>query len=170
MASIDELNESPYEAAVEIFTRCCGATRWAQGMAARRPFQTEQEVFTASDQLLDDLSDEDWLEAFRHHPKIGDISALRAKFASTATWAQGEQSGTASASEKVLQGLAQGNADYEAKFGFIFIICATGKSAAEMLEALQARLPNEAAMELRVAAGEQRKITRLRLAKLLASG
>lgn len=168
MPSLSHLNFLDKSEALEAFTRCCGASRWAAAMEARRPFASTHEVTAAADGELDQLSPEDWLEAFRHHPKIGDISALRAKFASTANWAQGEQSGTASADEATLQGLAAGNDAYEAKFGFIFIICATGKSAAEMLSALEARLPHTAAEELEIAAGEQRKITHLRLAKLLS--
>src|SRR5204862_1877936 len=107
------------------------------------------------------LARDDWLEAFRHHPKIGDLSSLRAKFASTSAWAAGEQASAAGAGEEVLEGLAAGTARYEATFGYIFIVCATGKSAREMLDLLSARLGNDAPAELAIAAGEQRKITNL---------
>jgi 2-oxo-4-hydroxy-4-carboxy-5-ureidoimidazoline decarboxylase len=110
----------------------------------------------------------DFLEAFSHHPKIGDISSLIEKFTSTAHLAVSQQGSVTAASEEVLQGLAKGNADCEQKFGFIFIVCATGKSAAEMLELLQNRIPYNGEIELQIAACEQTKITRIRLGKLLA--
>ena len=108
----------------------------------------------------------DWLEAFAAHPRIGDLDALRKKFASTANWCAGEQAGVAAADEAVLTALADGNRAYEARFGYIFIVCATGKSAAEMLAILTARLANDPEVELKVATAEQAKITRLRLEKL----
>ncbi|RZK26134.1 MAG: OHCU decarboxylase, partial [Hymenobacter sp.] len=114
------------------------------------------------------LSEADWREAFTHHPKIGDVSALREKFASTATWAAGEQGAVRQASQSTLEALAAGNEAYAQRFGYIFIVCATGKSAAEMLALLQARLPHEPAQEIKIAMSEQAKITRLRLEKLLA--
>jgi 2-oxo-4-hydroxy-4-carboxy-5-ureidoimidazoline decarboxylase len=113
------------------------------------------------------LGDGDWLEAFGHHPPIGaDVDALREKFQATADWSSGEQEAVASADESVLEALAQGNRDYESRHGFIFIVCASGKSAAEMLAILRSRMDNAPADELRIAAGEQAKITRLRLDKL----
>ena len=148
--------------------RCCGSSKWVEGMLTGRPFESWEAVLSTGDQAFEILRENDWLEAFRHHPKIGDIASLREKFAATAAWAGGEQAGTAGASEAVLLDLAAGNAAYEARFGFIFIICASGKTAAAMLAALQARLPNDAATELPIAANEQRKITRLRLEKLLS--
>ncbi len=113
-------------------------------------------------------TDADWLEAFAAHPRIGDVDALRAKFAATAAWASGEQAGVAGASESTLRALAEGNRDYEAKFGHIFIVCATGKTADEMLGLLRERLANEPDAELAVAAAEQAKITAIRLRKLLS--
>ena len=125
-------------------------------------------------ELLEDAEDEwwkcrqaDWKEAFTHHPKIGDIDSLRKKFASTADWASGEQSGVNKATEETILALAEGNKLYEEKFGFIFIICATGKSAEEMLAQLQQRLQNEPDEEIIIAADEQNKITKLRIEKLL---
>lgn len=114
-----------------------------------------------------DLDESDWLQAFAAHPKIGDVESIRRKYAAQATWSLQEQTGVHGASEAVLQGLAAGNAAYEAKFGFIFLVCATGKSAAELLAILTARLPADRASELRVAASEQAKITALRLRKWL---
>jgi 2-oxo-4-hydroxy-4-carboxy-5-ureidoimidazoline decarboxylase len=149
--------------------RCCGASRWVVGVNGRRPFRDAASVFAAARDVFAELTEPDWLEAFRHHPRIGDIDSLRKKFATTREWAAGEQSGAAGAAEETLQALAEGNHLYEERFGFIFIICATGKSADEMLQLLRARLPNERSMELRLAAAEQEKITHLRLEKLLAS-
>lgn len=154
------------DAEAEMF-RCCGASRWASQMAAARPFGDINAVIQASEALWPDLSEEDWRKAFTHHPKIGDIEGLRSRFADTRVWAAGEQSGSEAASEQILQALAAANAAYEKKFSYIFIVCATGKSAGEMLALLQARLGNEPALELAVAAAEQKKITRLRLEKLL---
>ncbi len=112
-------------------------------------------------------SESDWKEAFSHHPKIGDLASLTKKFASTAKWATGEQGGVNMATKETLGALAEGNRLYEAKFGYIFIVCATGKSADEMLVILQSRLQNSPETEIQVAADEQQKITRLRLEKLL---
>jgi 2-oxo-4-hydroxy-4-carboxy-5-ureidoimidazoline decarboxylase len=169
MSAVSVLNGLEPQAFTEGLIRCCGSQRWADAMLAARPFVSEAALFEVSDEAWAATSEADWLEAFRHHPKIGDRESLRQKFASTATWAANEQSGTSAASEDVLAALAEGNEAYERKFGFIFIVCATGKTAAEMLELLQARLPNDRETELRIAAGEQHKITRLRLEKWLQS-
>ena len=146
--------------------RCCGARRWAERMTALRPFATHDALFAAAEVIGRSLSPDDWREAFAAHPKIGDIDALRAKFAATAAWAAGEQSGVAAASDAVLRGLAAGNREYEARFGYIFIVCATGKSAEEMLGILRQRLGNEPDAELAIAAAEQAAITGIRLRKL----
>ncbi len=138
-------------------------------MAQRFPFQTKEEVFAAAEEVWFKLLPNDWLEAFAHHPKIGDVESLRAKFASTRQWAEGEQAGVSEASEAVLQALAEGNTEYENKFGYIFIVCATGKTAEEMLAILQSRLLNDHAAELQISAIEQSKITKIRLEKLLNS-
>ena len=108
-----------------------------------------------------------WREAFTHHPRIGDVAVLRERFASTAVWARGEQAGVAAADERTLAALAEGNRAYEARFGYVFIVCATGLKADQMLAMLNARLSNDAETEMRIAAEEQMKITRLRLEKLL---
>ncbi len=136
-------------------------------MAGRRPFAGIDALLKAASEFWAGLSPSDWLEAFRHHPRIGDKESLRRKFASTGAWASQEQAGTAGADEEVLDELARSNALYEEKFGFIFIVCATGRSAGEMLADLKKRLGNDPEAELRVAAAEQDKIIRLRLLKLL---
>jgi len=147
--------------------RCCGCKRWSEKLIAGRPFRSQEHLYQSSDQIWSKLSYADWLEAFNHHPKIGDLSALKAKFASTSEWAAGEQRGVALADDKVIEALATGNDAYEKKFGYIFIVCATGKSAAEMLALLQDRLANCAEDEIKIAMQEQNKITRLRLEKLM---
>lgn len=163
---LDAFNALTYDEAMKDLVRCCGARRWAEQMAARRPFRSVDDVFAAAAQVWDRMDRPDILQAFSHHPRIGDVAGLRAKFASTSQWATGEQAGVQAAPDEVLTRLARGNELYEEKFGYIFIVCATGKTAAEMLQLLEQRLPNRAADELKIAAGEQAKITRIRLGKL----
>jgi 2-oxo-4-hydroxy-4-carboxy-5-ureidoimidazoline decarboxylase len=123
---------------------------------------------------LEDLAEEkwyectqaDWKEAFQHHPKIGNIQSLKEKYSDTKEWASNEQSGVEAANDNTLAALAEANEMYEKKFGYIFIVCATGKSAAQMLDILNSRLPNDEATEIQIAAEEQLKITKLRLEKL----
>jgi 2-oxo-4-hydroxy-4-carboxy-5-ureidoimidazoline decarboxylase len=167
--TIEELNRLPDEKARAELERCCGARRWIAGMLARWPFADPEALVGAASEVWRGLGPEDWCEAFTHHPRIGDMEALRKRFATTAAWASAEQAGTASASEEVLRSLAEGNRRYEERFGHIFIVCATGKSAREMDALLRARLGNDPETELRIAAGEQEKILRLRLEKLLSS-
>ena len=166
MASIESLNALPSEIARGEFLRCCGATLWADAMTARRPFADEAELFAAAAESFRSLARADWLEAFAGHPKIGDLNSLRSKFAHTAAWSEQEQGTVAAAAEATIRDLAAGNLAYEQKFGHIFIVCATGKTAAEMLALLQSRLPNSADDELCNAAAEQEKITQLRLRRL----
>jgi 2-oxo-4-hydroxy-4-carboxy-5-ureidoimidazoline decarboxylase len=127
------------------------------------------DIILNAEHAWSECTESDWLEAFSHHPKIGDVSALREKFATTADWASKEQSGTKNASEGILSELADLNNRYEQRFGFIFIVCATGKTAGEMLDLLKSRIHNTRDAEIRIAAAEQLKITKLRLRKLLAS-
>jgi len=165
LTTINSWNE---ETAREALTRCCGSGRWVDEMIHRRPFATIEELYQRSDDIWFSLNGEDWLEAFSHHPKIGGKDSLRAKFASTSQWSAGEQAGVQAASEEVLDKLAEGNDAYEKRFGYIFIVCATGKSAGEMLSLLQQRLNNDPETELHTAIREQCKITRIRLEKLLS--
>lgn len=125
------------------------------------------ELLEDAEEVWYQCSEEDWKEAFSYHPKIGDVESLTKKFASTAEWAAGEQSGVNAASKETIEALAAGNKEYEAKFGHIFIICATGKTAGEMLADLQTRLQNSRGVEMEIAAEEQNKITKLRIEKLL---
>jgi 2-oxo-4-hydroxy-4-carboxy-5-ureidoimidazoline decarboxylase len=169
MSALERLNKLLASEARAELMRCCGSSRWADGMVRSRPFRDAEHLFAEAAWLWKQTGPEDWREAFTHHPRIGDVSQLRAKFAATANWSSQEQGGVSGADEAVLQGLAEGNAEYEKRFGFIFLVCATGKSAAEMLGLLRARLDNASDEELRIAAEEQAKITRIRLEKLLAS-
>jgi 2-oxo-4-hydroxy-4-carboxy-5-ureidoimidazoline decarboxylase len=166
--TLDEFNALDDGRAAEELTRCCGASRWTDFMLKGRPFKSRDAVLRAAEANWSVMGARDWLEAFEHHPRIGDKDALREKFAKTAAWAAGEQAGAAAADDATLEALAAGNAEYEDKFGFIFIVCATGKSAREMLDLLNARLPNLREAELKLAAAEQAKITKLRLEKLLS--
>ena len=166
--TINQLNTLPDAEIQEVLFSCCGSSDWVQAMMNFRPFSSEAHLYESAQNCWLPRNEADFLEAFSHHPKIGDVDSLRSKFASTAHFAAGEQRAVSQAPEEVLKCLARGNADYEKKFGFIFIVCATGKSAAEMLRILQKRLPNSRGEEIRIAAAEQAKITRIRLEKLFA--
>lgn len=149
--------------------KCCGSTAWARELAAQRPFGERDELLKSADEIWRRLDAQDWLEAFAAHPKIGGKRAAREQDAQAQSWSEQEQSGARDAEQSTLDELAEANRAYEEKFGHIFIVCATGKTAGEMLALLRARLPNDAGKELRNAAEEQRKITRLRLEKLLTT-
>ncbi|GAA5143991.1 2-oxo-4-hydroxy-4-carboxy-5-ureidoimidazoline decarboxylase [Thalassotalea piscium] len=160
------LNSATKEQATHSFMQCCTSSAWVEAMVAGRPYADRDSVIKQASTVWENLAEVDYLEAFEGHPQIGNVDTLRAKYANTKELASGEQSAVNDASEQVLINLAKGNANYLAKFGFIFIVCATGKSAAEMLALLDARLPNDKAIELANAAEEQRKIFNLRLEKL----
>jgi OHCU decarboxylase len=158
--TLDELNALPGAKAERELLQCCGCTRWAAAMAARRPFRDVDDLCAAADEMWSSLDGGDWLEAFAHHPRIGERAG---------GFAKDEQSGTHNASSDTLRRLAERNHDYERRFGHVFLVFATGKSADEMLAELERRISNDPATELRNAAAEQAKIMRLRLRKLLAS-
>jgi OHCU decarboxylase len=149
--------------------KCCGARNWARLMTEARPFISLEELLAKADGVWRSLTEEDWLEAFRAHPKIGEQKAAAAQSEQAHNWAKREQSGIESAAAETRAALVAGNQEYEERFGFIFIVCATGKTSEEMLAILHSRLQNDPETELPVAAEEQRKITRLRLEKLLES-
>ncbi|MDO3721213.1 2-oxo-4-hydroxy-4-carboxy-5-ureidoimidazoline decarboxylase [Marinobacter sp. chi1] len=165
--SLKELNLAPHEQAYDLFQSCCAAPGWIQGMIDGRPYANRDDMIDHCLSLWPTLSEADWLAAFEAHPKIGDVNSLRAKYANTKALASGEQAGAKSAPDEILARLKTGNDQYLEKFGFIFIVCATGKSAMEMLTLLEARLPNTRQEELKNAAKEQAKITELRLEKLV---
>jgi 2-oxo-4-hydroxy-4-carboxy-5-ureidoimidazoline decarboxylase len=155
------------EEARKALFRCCGSRRWVEGMLERRPFGSEVALAHAAELVWEALDAADYLEAFAEHPPIGgDLAALEAKFVATAAWSSAEQAGVARADRQTLVALAAGNREYRERFGFTFIVCASGRSAEEMLGGLQRRLGNERAPEILVAAREQAKITWLRLQKL----
>ncbi|HEY0426679.1 MAG TPA: 2-oxo-4-hydroxy-4-carboxy-5-ureidoimidazoline decarboxylase [Pyrinomonadaceae bacterium] len=165
--NLEKLNGAPPETAEARFLDCCGSRTWARKMTEARPFVGESALLAEAAQIWQNLAAKDWLEAFKAHPKIGARQSAPAQKAQSAEWSRGEQSGTHAASDSVLETLAEANRLYEERFGFIFIVCATGKSAEEMLEICRARLMNESSAEIRVAAAEQQKITEIRLKKLL---
>ena len=167
LLSIESFNNLSAEEASTQLTQCCAAEAWVARMIAVRPFSSLDHVVTAAGEHWVGLSEGDYLQAFDAHPKIGDVNSLREKYADTKAMAGGEQSGVNSAGEDVIQRLSEGNTAYQDKFGFIFIVCATGKSAEEMLALLEARRPNSRDDELTNAAAEQAKITEIRLRKLL---
>jgi 2-oxo-4-hydroxy-4-carboxy-5-ureidoimidazoline decarboxylase len=160
-----------YGCAVDVrsdaLAKCCGSSGWIAKMLSMSPAHNIKDLLHQATTAWGQCGKEDWLEAFAHHPKIGDADALKRKFATTAQWAAGEQSGVNAASPETITALVIGNRQYEDKFGFIFIVCATGKTAHEMLELLLVRLPNTREEELRIAAQEQMKITIIRLKKLI---
>ena len=158
------LNALTQEDACELLAQSCGSSRWVQAMVEGRPYQDMEALQQRAQTVWGTMERSDILEAFDHHPRIGaDIQALRKKFATTASLSESEQASVAHASEETLLALRDGNKKYEARYGHIFIVCATGKSAQEMLELLEARMDNEPDEELRIAAAEQAKITQIRL-------
>ncbi|MGC2238263.1 MAG: 2-oxo-4-hydroxy-4-carboxy-5-ureidoimidazoline decarboxylase [Pyrinomonadaceae bacterium] len=166
---LEQLNNASTEIAKSSFLDCCGSNNWARKMTQARPFAGVSVLLEKAEKIWQGLDAQDWLEAFAAHPKIGAKKAAPTQQAQSAKWSGSEQSGTNTAAESVLKRLGEANRLYENRFGFIFIVCATGKSAEEMLELCRARLSNEADAEIRIAADEQRKITEIRLKKLLES-
>jgi 2-oxo-4-hydroxy-4-carboxy-5-ureidoimidazoline decarboxylase len=160
-------NDAPLDAATAQILPCCGCKAWARQMAARRPFKDEASLIAASAETWHNLTESDWMEAFNSHPRIGESTPPTPSSARSAAWATQEQKEVADAGDPVKISLAEGNRDYERKFGRIFIVCATGKSATELLEILRRRLQNDARTELYEAAEQQRQITRIRLKKWL---
>lgn len=138
-------------------------------MVAAREYRSQEELIASAERLWWSLDPRDWLEAFHSHPKIGEQKAAAETAVEAQRWSAAEQSGIRESAQQTLADLAKLNRDYEERFGYIFIVCATGKSSEEMLAILRQRLTNDPSEELRVAAAEQAKITELRLKKLLAS-
>lgn len=153
----ERINAAPPDEARAELAICCGSSRWIERMMPHRPFASREEALETARQEWFALDPSDWREAFDHHPRIGAVpsagSALSAR----------EQAGVQSATDHVKAALLAGNRDYEQRFGFIYIVCATGKSAEEMLAILRGRLKNEPAREIRIAAEEHAKICALRL-------
>jgi 2-oxo-4-hydroxy-4-carboxy-5-ureidoimidazoline decarboxylase len=170
--TLHEFNILSKQQLIEELTKCCGSSAWVKRMLPFIPADDMIELLEDAEEEWNKCSQEDWKEAFSHHPKIGDVESLAKKFASTAHqiaigWAAGEQSAVNVASKETIEALAEGNRLYEERFGYIFIVCATGKSAEEMLMLLRSRLKNSPEEEILIAADEQNKITKLRIEKLL---
>lgn len=165
---LEEWNKADEKTATEAMLACSGARRWAKEMVAQRPIASVAALSEAADRIWATMNEADWLEAFACHPRIGERKHTAASELSN-TWSQQEQSDASNASQTVLQELAEGNRLYEERFGFTYIVCATGKSADEMLQILKRRLPNARVAELREAAEQQRQIMQVRLGKWLLS-
>ncbi len=168
----ESLEALPPDEALQEFLKCCGSVRWAEAMVQLRQYASGIDGLTRlGNAMWWSLEPSDWLEAFHSHPrigeKLGEKKAADRVSSQSKQWSGQEQAGVQVATKETLDALAQLNQDYEQKFGFIFIVCATGKSAAEMLELLRERLSNEPDAELRIAAAEQAKITEIRLKKLV---
>lgn len=165
MSWLDSLNAADPARAEQMLRACCGASRWAAEVAAMRPFADAAALHAVAERCWSEATESDRLEAFAAHPKIGDVKVLKDKFNRQAHAEQGQ---VAAASDAVIAALARRNREYEKKFGFIFIVCASGKSAEEMLALLEARIDNDRPEEIANASAEQAKITRLRLDAALA--
>jgi len=170
-AALAAWNAADESTALAAMLACCGAQRWAHAMVALRPIDSEDELLAAADRIWAAMEEPDWMEAFACHPRIGGGIGERKAHASpqSVAWSAQEQSGAAQAAARVLEKLAAGNADYERRYGFTYIVCATGKGAEEMLAILNRRLQSDRATELREAAEQQRQITRIRLRKWMTA-
>lgn len=170
-------NEAEEDEAITALLHCCRAQRWAHALAAERPFLSEETLYAAADTHWAAMQEPDWMEAFRAHPRIGErkseigpgIDEHKAADASlqSKAWSSQEQAQIHATEQAILTALAEGNLAYEERFGFTYIVCATGKSAEEMLAILNRRLASERAAELQEAAEQQRQITQIRLRKWL---
>lgn len=167
--TISALNALPVNELKTLLHNCCGSAAWVEKMTVRFPVENLEFLLDSATICWHACTQTDWLEAFTHHPKIGDLSAAREKFAATADWAANEQSAVKESPALLITRLAEKNLLYEHTFGYIFIVFATGKSVREMLDILGQRLSNTPEKEIKIAMEEQNKITRLRLTKLLAS-
>lgn len=164
---LERLNELTRDEAHAVLLACCGSNKWARRVAEERPFQDERQLYEAAERAWWSLDREDWLEAFRSHPKIGERKAERETGEAARSWSEQEQAAARASASETMEELAELNRVYEERLGHIYIVCATGKSSEEMLDILKHRLSNDPDTELCVAAEEQRKITRIRLEKLL---
>jgi OHCU decarboxylase len=159
--TLHDLNSAAHDDVLRELLRCCGARRWAERMIQLRPFATRDDLLRVAENAANELTDKDWLEAFAAHPRIGEHSE--------SAWSQREQAAALNAEDRIKQEMAHGNAEYERKFGFIFIVFASGKTPEQILTSLESRMRNDRRTEIVIAAREQRQITRARLLKLLES-
>jgi 2-oxo-4-hydroxy-4-carboxy-5-ureidoimidazoline decarboxylase len=170
--TLQQWNRLPLDEAARAILPCCGSKAWAQGMAARRPLADEDVLLAAANEIWRGLPRSDWMEAFRSHPRIGESrrpesSPLQPRSAQSAAWSAQEQRNVTNADDAVKNALADANREYERRFKRVFIVCATGKSAPEILAILRRRLQNDEEAELHEAAEEQRQIIEIRLRKWL---
>ena len=166
--TVSELDTLPADQAADLLRSCCGSSRWVKAMVARRPHGTLASLLAAADAAWRDTGPADWDEAFAHHPRIGESRAAVPVSETARGWSARVQGGLVLSDAAVRAALASGIRDYERRFGRIFIVRADGKSPRALLENLRSRLLNPPEDELRVAAGEQGKITMLRLGMLFS--
>lgn len=166
--SLSAFNGSPEQEAIAALLKCCTSEAWAKKLVALRPFADLDTLKQAADNCWQGLTESDYLQAFEGHPKIGDVNSLKAKYANTHSLAKNEQSSVQQASDDTIKALADDNQRYLERFGFIFIVFASGKSAGQMLDLLQQRIDNDRATELENAAEQQRLIFQLRLDGLIS--
>ena len=164
--TIHDLNSMDQRKLKELLVECCGSNGWAKMMLTHFPAEDLVDLLENAEEVWYECSEDEWKEAFAKHPRIGDLKTLEEKYADKS--AAGEQASVLTAGPQTLEALAEANREYEEKFGYLFIVCASGRSAEEMLGMIHARLKNTAAAEIRIAADEQMKITRLRLQKILS--
>lgn len=168
--SLARLNALPPAEAAGRLRSCCGSTRWVEGMLRRRPFADADALLAAADEVWRVTGPDDWAEAFAHHPRIGERHASARVSATAAAWSAGEQGAAARADASTRAALVEANAAYERRFGRIYLVCAAGRTAEELLADVEARMRHDPERELAVAVEEQRKITRLRLRALVDAG
>ena len=167
--TLARLNALPVTEAAEHLRACCGSSRWVEAMLARRPFARVDQLLAAADDAWQTTGQKDWDEAFAHHPRIGERQAAAAVSATAGAWSTGEQAAAVGAGAAVRAALAEANTAYERRFGRIYLVCAAGRSAEELLADIAARMKNDPERERAVAVEEQRKITRLRLETLIGA-
>ena len=167
MKRLEDLNRMSSTEAEAALRQCCGSSAWAQKMARARPFGSFEALCAAAERCFDGLSSDDWMQAFASHPRLGQKKSSEQSQTANA-WSASEQSGVQAADSGLKDALAELNDRYFDKHGFTFILCATGRSVAEMIDSVRKRLPNSLEEERRIASGEQRKITRLRLERLVS--
>jgi OHCU decarboxylase len=165
--TLTQLNALPPPEAAEQLRACCGSSRWVEAMLARRPFASVEQLFAAAEAAWRTTGPEDWDEAFAHHPRIGERQAAAPVSATAQAWSAGEQGTAASSGATARAALAEANTAYEQRFGRIYLVCAAGRTAEELLADISARMRNDPERERAVAVEEQRKITRLRLGSLI---
>lgn len=165
--TLEKLNQMSEPKAAELLKQCCGSTQWVFRMLAMRPFASREALLQSADDVWSQLGRKDWLEAFAHHPRIGEKKSEKPQGVKAAKWSKHEQAGVKEADDSVRDELVRINHDYDVRFGYIYIVCASGKTAEELLAIAQKRMKNDPDVEIGVAGEEQRRITRLRLEKVL---